>query len=70
MDMIQADVSNALECLTLSGPYFSAALDWGCYARSCFRAWRAVARGLEPDGSGLGLFYYVSLEQAHGRRES
>ena len=62
MDMIQADVSNALECLTLSGPYFSAALDSGCYARSCFRAWRAVARGLEPDESGLGLFYYVSLE--------
>ena len=70
MMMILADISNALEYFTLSGPYFSVARDSSCDARSCFRAWRAVARGLEPAESGLGLFYYVALEKLLVSRES
>ena len=70
MMMILADINNALECLTLAGPYFSDARGPGCDARSCFRAWRAVARGLKPVEPDLGLLYYVSLEKVLVSRES
>ena len=63
MMMILADIDNALECLMLTGPYFTDARGPGCDARSCLRAWSAVARGWKPLESGLGLFYYVSLDE-------
>ena len=63
MMMILADINNAFQCFTLTGPYFTDARGPGCDARSCLRAWSAVARGWKPLESGLGLFYYVSLEE-------